>query len=307
LGAAGRNTISVDADRQPFWLFMRDLCRQSGYGIQDMDGQLRLSQGGSEALDGPLVVSGPFAVTAIGASQHDYIGYSRRRNDTHTLQVQCSVLVEPKIRLAGRTGDSQLEEATDDLGQSLVPPQRGPFHVYGSGSGQHVLNMMISLAKPPRPSSRLVRLRGSIQIDVVARSDTVEIDNILSAANRTVALGNWTLRVKEVKPGDGSCSLEYVVSSEVADMRRGFPDFNHESIALLDADGRRIARRGHSSSGKADQNNVQYECSAEFSWTANRGAVTGPPAKLVWELPVEVRQVQVPFEFKDLPLPRPPE
>jgi hypothetical protein len=33
------------------------------------------------------------------------------------------------------------------------------------------------------------------------------------------------------------------------------------------------------------------------------GAGMGAPAKLVWDAPVETRTVDIPFEFKDVPLP----
>jgi hypothetical protein len=71
-------------------------------------------------------------------------------------------------------------------------------------------------------------------------------------------------------------------------------------IRLLDERGQAMARTGSSTSGGPEQ----VEMTVEFNpraWGHDRRL--GEPAKLVWTVPTETRDVRVPFEFKDLPIP----
>jgi hypothetical protein len=57
-------------------------------------------------------------------------------------------------------------------------------------------------------------------------------------------------------------------------------------------------QNGGGGGGDSMEINLQFQ---KQNW--NGGQSAGDPVKLVWEVPVETREVVVPFEFVDLPLP----
>jgi hypothetical protein len=44
--------------------------------------------------------------------------------------------------------------------------------------------------------------------------------------------------------------------------------------------------------------------SVKTTGVGDNGKAVGKAYRMVWDCPVELRQVNVPFDFKDLPLPR---
>jgi hypothetical protein len=304
-GGAVRGTITLDADRQPFWLFMRDFCAQSGFSLQDIDGQLRLVRGGTNPLDGPYVLNGPFLICAVAANQNDSVYYANQRPDVHSLQLDLMVFIEPKVKVVDRDRQATLEEATDDLGQSLIPPAPvDQQHWSPREGGEGAFNVGISLVRQSRAGSKLSRLRGSLRVQVETRSQKVEIDKLLSAAGTTATLGHWTLHVVDVKLiGHRSCTLQCEATTAV-DPGDGFPQFDYNSIAVVDASGKHVQGGMNSSTGHLGPDGARMKWSTTYSWGDDGG--TGQPVKLVWEMPVETRQVDIPFDFADLPLPQPP-
>jgi len=55
-----------------------------------------------------------------------------------------------------------------------------------------------------------------------------------------------------------------------------------------------------SSGGGPDQMDIDIQFQRQ-NWNGTENA--GEPVKLLWEVPVETKEISVPFEFTDLPLP----
>jgi hypothetical protein len=70
-------------------------------------------------------------------------------------------------------------------------------------------------------------------------------------------------------------------------------------VTLLDAEGRALSNRGGGGGGSDEKMTYTYT----FSRDMDTGGQTGPAVKVVVEVPTEVKEVEVPFEFKDIPLP----
>ena len=82
------------------------------------------------------------------------------------------------------------------------------------------------------------------------------------------------------------------------------------AIRLTDAQGREWRRSGGSVNGGGNGTQMRYRFYGTFVRGNRRGgaangaeAALGEPAKLIWEIPAEYREVTVPFEFNDLPIP----
>ena len=72
-------------------------------------------------------------------------------------------------------------------------------------------------------------------------------------------------------------------------------------LRVLDAEGRPLQRGSPSMSGGEDRMETTVRFSAEPVQPQHDRP--GPPAKLVWEIPTESREINAPFELKDLPMP----
>lgn len=82
--------------------------------------------------------------------------------------------------------------------------------------------------------------------------------------------------------------------------------FQHvfDATRLFDKDGQELHPQGGSGGGSADPRPT-YRLDFGRRWRDDGVGDTGVPEKLVMEMPVETREVAIPFEFNRLPVPRP--
>jgi hypothetical protein len=72
-------------------------------------------------------------------------------------------------------------------------------------------------------------------------------------------------------------------------------------LKVVDAKGRPF--RGGMQSGSRIGNTWEYSLSFSPPDDLTGGGKIAAPARMIWDLPVEIKEVAVPVEFKDLPLP----
>ncbi len=128
-----------------------------------------------------------------------------------------------------------------------------------------------------------------------------EIPNILTAKNVEKTVANRRLLVKEVK----QAGEQYTV--HVSIFRAGMSpgdwstlSYPGNAVRLLDKDGKALSHQGGGGGGGADE--------MTYTWTFGRqnwggDDRPGEPHRLVWEIPTETREMNVGFDFKDLPMP----
>jgi hypothetical protein len=72
-------------------------------------------------------------------------------------------------------------------------------------------------------------------------------------------------------------------------------------LRVLDAEGRPLQRGSPSMTGGDDRMETTIRFTAEPAQPQQDRP--GPPARLVWEIPTESREINATFELKDLPMP----
>ena len=157
--------------------------------------------------------------------------------------------------------------------------------------------MRTILPKVPVASPRLHRLGGTFQLKLIEQSDPVEIGNVLGVRNVLRRVGRQAIQLVEVTKVNEAFHVKVIVSRNGLSEQewRGSRELN--GIQLFDAKGRPLARGSFDTQEDGDQ--VTYDITF-----VGGGDPDGPglPAKLVCQLPLEEREVTVPFEFIDLPV-----
>ena len=112
--------------------------------------------------------------------------------------------------------------------------------------------------------------------------------------------------VKEARGNGDSYSIFIQLPKETWTASEAIQFSPERIFRLLDARGLPLMRvdspRGMDARAGSDAESRQIVLTFQRqNWQLGERA--GEPAKLIWEVPVETREVAVPFEFKDLPLP----
>jgi hypothetical protein len=301
-GQVDKKTLTLKVTRQPFWQVMKDVLPQFGLQLNSHGpgDRLRLMRGTPNHMTGPAHLSGPFMVIATGANESRSIDYGKPDAATNArTHIDVNVYVEPKLRVLAREYNPFIEEFVDDAGHSLVTPGRGAGR-HLSHSRDPLFNININVPQVEGRTKRIAKLKGSIRAVLMTKSDRIEVPQITKAKGSSQSKGDWTIKVNDVTAdASGAVILNVTILKNVVGAANEESEWKRnvgfDSFTVVDEDGRPLDKQGHSMSG----NGKQWDGNFQF----RRGRGTGEPAKLVWEFPVEAEEVQIPFEFKDLPLP----
>jgi len=282
-----------------------------------VNNQIRLMQGGGQ-MDGPFAVHGPFMIVAnqITRTQVIQLGLAgqRRVGGDDNFGVQFSAFAELTIRVVRSAGGVKLEEVIDDKGNSLVPPNANlnDHGYYGGGEGVWTIYARLHFPDPKKAGRRITKLRGSTTFTVQTRSQRIELGDLSNLKDHAQVVGNTRVVFKDFKKqgeGAGLWHLRLTIgrgnTGAPGDVSETLQSTVYQRLKVLDAKGQPLDHRGYSSTGRNEETEMTLHFGAGHRFADGRAQPTGEPVKLLWEVPTETRDVTVPFEFTDLPLPGP--
>ena len=220
--------------------------------------------------------------------------------------LQMLVGAEPRLAVAPG-GPVRVLEAIDDRGQSLVLPAPKETFLHDSGylgvNPSPLVHLRVDLAHPDRPGARLKRVKGLIPLVVSTRKpDPFEIP-LADATSKTFRQGKLAIRIGEVRVGqpDQGATIDLTIKLGEAPAGDGGGDdairevASPQQLEVLDAAGRMIPWFPSSSFYDGTE--------ARLTLTLlDRGAAPAVPTTLRYHGVIRDR-TDVPFEFRDLPMP----
>jgi hypothetical protein len=290
---------------------------QQNYGDERI---LLNEQGGGQ----PLYVryEGPFRFAPVTLQQTRVFNFfSAPGKDAapaaaeESLALTFAIYSEPRVPLLG-VGEIKLDAAYDTEKNSMLPPavnageffdprfgvMRGRFVArYGNGNRTYFMQSQLNLTRPSLKAAAIKVLRGSVPVTLLAEQKPVVLtDKILSAKGKKVTAGTTTFHFEDVTETPGK---QYQVRMTVTEDNRDNPnDYTwmntlYQRIELFDEKNNKFQIH---STGWGNNGSGEVQLTLGFGAAGN--VKTGPPAKFVFQQWTTL-QYQVPFEFRDLPLP----
>lgn len=281
--------LTLDFDRKPFWEVMADLGKRLGVDYFTSDPQEVRVARDSGHTPGGTCVSGAFLVTV------DAMTFRNGMN------IEVSVYGEPKVTIT-RAASFKLERAEDDQGHPLLPQTSRRFFGRRFRAGSRQLPMPFQ--RPPEEVSRIGRLKGTLDVVIQTATDLWEIRDPASMSATTRLIDSVPVTIESLTPGRaGGEGYELLITLPSAWSSRGTQDeiteLVRKRLTVLDAAGRKLSLGMVDSRGT----NEGAEITAVFTPAPQGdGNRTGPPTKLVWDIPSQTRQWSVPFDFKNVPI-----
>jgi hypothetical protein len=270
-----------------------------------------------------LTYAGPFRIRVAGVTYGRHRGLMTKADVTESLTVQLAVIAEPRTALLA-VGAPRATGGTDEGGHDLLPAPSGTAPApdfLPAGSPQRTTYVRF---QPSAPLGTVASsLRGVLPVEVgVGRQDLVSAGGLAKAVGRAFVGGEGTcLTVQQVRPAGRAATAQVVLS--------GGAGWSYDPATmyfeLLGARGRPYGRPTVRMSAvppaPRPEHVALFAAAAGAPWAAlalhpervdgRRWAVdlsfaaeedVGPPAKLVLYRCRRVR-TEVPFEFRDVPLP----
>jgi hypothetical protein len=219
----GQTKVNLDVDREPFWVAMRELSRQTGLELTDVDGKMQITQSGagSRITSKQATVAGAFLIVPRQASLTRTINYEADDPKVEEdFSLELSAFPEPKLKVLKLQQGLKLEQAVDDKGASLLPeaPKDGlpieDIDVSGSGSGDGSYVLLVQLKRPKQPGTRLARLRGTVGFRVQVESQTIEVRDLKTMKDASRIVNGVRVVFNDLKKDQDQYQLRVTVFTD---------------------------------------------------------------------------------------------
>lgn len=306
--------VTLDLQQQPVLEALMQFSAQAGVCPSDnpnysyavsFQGPERISLrpwSGQRMTIGIWSVSGPF-LFVINRIDHTRALTTARGlmvPDYFYLDMFCTA--EPKVRLLGAP-QLTAEEAVDEKGNSLLVS-----NLFGGGPryyNPHYGPQRVQLAYPPDAGDKIAKLRLAARAAIVKKAEPIEIKTPAQAPRLEKTIAGMRL---SLGPGEASGSqVQFRLRLEQGQCNPQLWNALRNAALQLrptvfDENGAPFRETGWGGGSYQDRVEYTYYYSPPMSYGA-AGMTAPPPAKLLLELPIEVGEVVVYGEFKDLPLP----
>lgn len=299
--------VFLNVKDRPYWSTVLEVCRQAKINLE-------MYQYGSDkqqvrVFPGQNLQIGQAPTCEVGNSLLVLQSESRNYNlsfqspeQVHTqVAINGVLMLDPKLRLTSSNVTPRISTAVDENGVSLALPDNNNV-MYGGQQGGTFIQTYFNLGYPANAGRKLAKVAGTLRMSAVVKEEVWEIKDILNAKPQTHETAIGTITIKSVKPrGAGMDGYEMKLnikakSTGAAKGRRNQNDYQStwgmvQRIELLTAEGTKFSFAG---GGGGDDWQVYFN--------APQNTKT-PPTTLKWNVPLEIKEVEEPFEFKDLPIP----
>jgi len=294
--------ITLSARSQMFWVVIDDICDQcNGDCTISPDGQVmiyELERGGRP----PVCASGPMRMTS---GRIDHIT-DLTAADSDYCTVQISADFEPRFKPLLYSATILATFAEDDNRLSLTPPADAKLvnsvglaaldpsdHVVPITNAGSWLIFSVRISVPPEAGRRIAILQGKLRLWVANGTETVEADHL-----------------DLTKESARAMSLTSGMNAEIEEDREGYIDLlalrgnRSESQFRLDEHRIQVASLwkvdSAGSRSPIESTRSQGWQTGVMHWVGFKSP--GPVAHVVADIPIP-REVDIPFDFRDLPLP----
>ena len=297
--------FDVSFKNETFWSAIIDLCRKgklTPYPEWNQPTRIafRPQSGGSGAdpagaMLGPSRAVGSCVVLLESVTSRFTANITGPRPPGRDLRVGLKLFVEPKVGAYRIASVAELESAVDDKGNDLARP-RGPWDDRNNGGGPQsnwMRDVECLLLFPENAGQRITRLKGYCTVAIAGPPKTEKIAAPLEKRNHDVRFDGAFVRLVEIRrTGD-----EYYVRMAGHNDSPLFKEYERMQniVKLVDSNGKEFQRSGGSYGGGRPPS---FEFAVTFSGTGMSEA-----KELQVTMPTGLRELRVPFEFNDLPLP----
>jgi hypothetical protein len=295
-------SISVDADNKSFWQVMQQISEASKLSPFAMGAESVITMQFNQSPGGlfgkrPTSIGPSATITANSLErQHTVNLDSETVEPTRRCGVNLTAYVDPRLRMIKYHSQPTVETATDENGTILTGAAGNSAQMQATQSKWQLPNLFLPLDYDPAVSKKLAVLKGSVHVSVASEIEKLEITDLPAASGMQKDVAGRTITIEEVKDENNSVSVELKITrgDVPKEQFRELTNDIFQAVDLRSADGK---RRNNSGGGGGGDDEINYSFSASYSNEAEKAVA------LVWEIPTKIEEVELPFEFKDLPLP----
>ncbi|MFI5381517.1 MAG: hypothetical protein ACHRHE_19645 [Tepidisphaerales bacterium] len=299
--------VDVEVKDVCYWRALKEICRAAGLQVNGWDREVVLMAGAGRfglTGDGPVSEKGP--VMAIAQRIYRSQTADLQSGETRRLcTVSLMIYVDPRVRLVAWKPVCVLsarDEKGNDLGGNV---SAGVYADRYNETSAWQISQTVSLTPATRTGGTVAELKGYLPAVVVLKAQTLEVPEPLTRKQFKQDVGPWTVELLDVKDKrPGQTPKAYQVDVVLQEREKAGSPSNFDLgrlVQLVDAKGAVLMRQRYE--GTSTTSGGRTQASLVFMQNTFGGELTGPPTKLLVDVPVEMKEMGLPFEFRDVALP----
>jgi hypothetical protein len=261
-------------------------------------------------IDTPPFAAGPFVLIPRDAHRESRWDFDSdaAQGPVQTMNITFLALPDPQVRVYGLSTTLQIDEARDDQGRSLLttidPGEVKPRRNHGTSIWEIHAPLMY-----PQGAHKLALLRGRLNASLVKSYETIDL---LDARGKVIAgprkVAGLSVTVDSFKDDGQGSQLAMTVDRprQTTDLDAWSairPLIVRENLHASDGSGRMYWVRSDIHSLREDRFYGVVLFFQPYFAFRDDPMPAKKPTKITWDAPVEVEEVAVPVEIKDLDLP----
>jgi len=295
--------VTVSADRQPFWTVMKSLSPQWPVRVATPTSdptRITLQGVGTNYLNERAAVAGPFLICPVSMQSNGSADLLPAVPviKFRMISLQLMVLSEPKLHASRIT--VSIAEALDENGKTLSLPDAGGRMMMGMSAVSPAAMTSVRLSPPADAGKKIAKLTGTIACRIPTRTKHIELADFADGKKHPIDLGGRQVDVT-VFSHDKLYDVKLAMPQNI-NPQDELALSQSRDMTLLDAAGHPLFRRSFAQAMNGRNWEITVTFAQEGTAIGRSDSVAGEAAKLVWELPVEFKEVQTPFELTNIPL-----
>jgi len=315
-GAPANTTVTLNADRKPFWDVMSDVCNQLNVcpmlELSNKNTMQLMATPRNWMAQSPHQVVGPFRINVAGLFRIRSIDLLGPEQVEDQFAVRLQIVPEPKLSVT-QMSEFVVKEATDDAGHSLLPHAQATAISHMLHSARQLNHTIESrLAYPPEGAGkRIAILRGEVNVMLAQDVQQFQVEDVLGTPKVINPIPGCKIQATVTRQGtemfrvNMQCTRENLTDDQWSAMFNRMND-----LSLEDADGHALTGFTTNTQMASDGNASSFTATTLFTRSMMGGLPvnrqlpkTGDPKKLTWNVATSVKPVVIPVTFKDLPMP----
>ncbi|MDP9173351.1 MAG: hypothetical protein M3O30_05740 [Planctomycetota bacterium] len=309
---AKNKPVTINLDHASFWESLRMIGEVSELRprFNNNDPQMLLeiapSGGPPMELNGPgSKHAGPFLIVPRMCTINRVVQYTRGGLNRSNLYLRLTALAEPKIHVINQTNPDWLQECVDEKGHSLLADNQTPM--FFNNGREWSWELQCELKELPDMGQKIARLRGELKFVLETKSEVVSINDLAKLGDIARTVDGNTITLRDFSTANGQYQLHLSLVGPAA----GIQNWNFlrdvlAAIQVLGDDGEIIHSEGMSTSSGPQGFDITLLYANTNRNGQGAGVASPIPRKLRWDVKLESRLIDVPFELTNLNLPHVP-
>lgn len=296
----GQNFLyTLSAKEKPFWEVFMELARQHPLSLMDIGNQLNLSSQSGQSWRTGMIV-GPVAIFPQNITRQRVANIQADQGQELTPEsgtLYCQVVIDPRVCLV-KYSNPIFTSIVDDVGNVLHREAANAGNLWDVNGHISIQGISASLQIPEKKGTRIVSAKGTFHFVAQTAEEHAVIDDVEKKVGQSFTVAGTSVRVSRFTVQDqpnNNANISMTLDAGIADAAGHFQErlgpnpnaFPAVALTLLDSTGK-IAFTNNFRAG---------------SMGASVGGQFTGPYKLRLSIPTKTKDITLPFELKDLPLP----